>query len=985
MIDVNPYIVLAYFLLTSGIPGALVSFGLLKGKEELGWMEKALIGVGIGMIALPVLPFLAYLLLGIKYSAGLAWACIAVFYIIGIAVFVKCHNKEELNAFGDFRRLKPQGNYKAYIIPALLVLLVLANFVIRIQTLSPIYMELDPYYYSYIPYQLLTVGENPLDDKTAWYPEVEVNHRSKPMLSYMEAIWHSIYKGEWTDNYTLAEITATYPPIAAALAVFFLYLLVASQYRREFALAGAAIAGFAPIFVQKTFAGVMETQPYAFFALTFFAAMLAFAYRRADLKYSIIAGIAYFGVVLGSSSEMIAGVTLFAFSVFLSLFYIFNQRTETEEMKRMAINIAVISVIGVLATHMLDSYFGSGSVGLPSGYELLALLSAFPVAFAYYLRTLVKDNEMILTVAGGAAILCVLVFAFTPIGDMIKDTGKGALAIAEYNAALQRTVAEQGVTGSGIGGQAGFIGLDLGDGSYQGLIVAPLAMGGNLFYSVSSGALNSIFGTSVEFVPKEGNLLMAVIFIFILLELYAIYRAFRDNDRNMGLIFLALFLFPSFVGLNKAKYLIYVAFYAGAAVAIILGELERHAHDSKRLSEQSKQYVSYGLIGLAALLVLGQFTYGNINDALLFNAGGIRFQDNPMAAQPMLKSACSQLKMSGAAADNKVCLAAEDPAGYASKGVLYQFDRDLCWYSLVGGGTAQDSGLARSASLRCGTGIDSYWIESMEWIRTSTEKESRITSWWDYGHWENFFGLRNAVLRNEHLSTRMIGEIAHDYIDGTPEELAAYMEAHGSEYALFDVDLVMNGDSLGGKYGALNYLSCDRDNQTSVAQQPGTSKCELDHMWEMIYMPTNPTQGQTCVISESPLKTGVYGYAIIENEKGVREGVPYYCIGEATIATGEKTVAGYYLDRKDGKGNLMLNKGFLQQAGTEQGMTVFNVFYTKDKVWQENGTTVDGYGDRIGKGKFYDSNLYTAFFLKDLPGFDLVFDNGAIKIYKIRG
>ena len=49
----------------------------------------------------------------------------------------------------------------------------------------------------------------------------------------------------------------------------------------------------------------------------------------------------------------------------------------------------------------------------------------------------------------------------------------------------------------------------------------------------------------------------------------------------------------------------------------------------------------------------------------------------------------------------------------------------------------------------------------------------------------------------------------------------------------------------------------------------------------------------------------------------------------------------------------------------------------------ENGVVKSGYEDR--KGKFYDSNLYRAIFLGEIPGFKLVYSTsgGEVKIFKI--
>ena len=65
-----------------------------------------------------------------------------------------------------------------------------------------------------------------------------------------------------------------------------------------------------------------------------------------------------------------------------------------------------------------------------------------------------------------------------------------------------------------------------------------------------------------------------------------------------------------------------------------------------------------------------------------------------------------------------------------------------------------------------------------------------------------------------------------------------------------------------------------------------------------------------------------------------------------------------------------------------QGNNQFVVVYTKDKVWLENGNITDGWNDR--KGRFYDSVLYKAFILQELEGFDKVYDNGDVKIYRLK-
>jgi len=359
--------------------------------------------------------------------------------------------------------------------------------------------------------------------------------------------------------------------------------------------------------------------------------------------------------------------------------------------------------------------------------------------------------------------------------------------------------------------------------------------------------------------------------------------------------------------------------------------------------------------------------------------------------------------------------------GYASKGTNYQYNSRLCLlslysnYSYLAGNAPVHE--ATSAMFRCQR-ISTYWIESMEWIRDNTPEGSRVISWWDYGHWINYFGLRNAVLRNEHVSHTMIGATANMYLDSTPEELKAYMLAHDSEYALFDIELVYNG-GMGGKYGALNYLSCAYANETNVSQMPGQSKCESEHLWEVVFVTDTP-----CTISKTLNRTGATAYTVYEDiyragedDKPVYEGTyyrpyyppyctsedpnainycnyvvkpePTYCVGDATMADGSASIGTYLLDQKLPNGDLKLSKGLLQFPSQvapgvhfPKGATMVTLFYTHDPVWLDNGEVKAGYEDRTTK--FYDSALYQAIFLDSLPGFEKAYatPDGAVKIFK---
>ena len=127
---------------------------------------------------------------------------------------------------------------------------------------------------------------------------------------------------------------------------------------------------------------------------------------------------------------------------------------------------------------------------------------------------------------------------------------------------------------------------------------------------------------------------------------------------------------------------------------------------------------------------------------------------------------------------------------------------------------------------------------------------------------------------------------------------------------------------------------------------------------------------------------------------------PVYCISDLTLPDGQKISVTYYLDRKDGNGDLLLSKGFVRSIGEDQNTIIAELVYNNEKVWPgPNGTLVDGMEDAAcespsgesncgvaKKTKFYTSNLYRGFYLRELPGFDLAYETpgGEVKIYRMR-
>ncbi|MFA5049636.1 MAG: hypothetical protein WC501_01380 [Candidatus Micrarchaeia archaeon] len=1010
MIEFNSLYLIVLIFILNFIPGALFSFSLLKGKNLL-FVEKMFIGFASGLFILPIIPFIL-VLLNIPYSFIIAIASVILFYILSIALAIKFKPWEEYSF-----KIELSSKNKNLIISIILILVVFLSYWIRIQSFSPIYFDLDPYFYLYSATQILTSGIPSFDDKTAWYPEVIVDHRNAPALSFLESIWYSFYTaGGGYDNYLLSSIASFYPPIMACLAFFFVYLIISSTYQREFGLIAASLASLIPMLIIKLAGSEFEVQAYAFFGIAFFYAMYAFAIKNKDITYSFFASIGMGAVILGSNSVILPIVALLIFVPLYSIFIFFKENSQ--DLYLFSKQNILVFILGFYIPTFLFSFY-KGSISLfPSGFLLVLLISIIFSLILYYIKKnyydLIFANRKKLYLYSVAAIIILgIIFMFSPIGEIVSSLAKSSLGIAQYNQPLDRTIQEQAGAGSDLSNSLGFIGYDLytyfsillsGSASTENAIVSfiggivaaifyiPTAVT-NLLFEFFVGIGNSVFNLGLEFSPKVNSLSMSIILFGIIFLIYSFYRELKFPDqRTLAILFLAMIFPPIFIGFLKSKYTLYAGFFLAVALGVILGEanniipkLLSKINQSSKTEEYAKKTFT-ALIILGALIVLFQFKSDNLAEGILFSSMQVRFQDDPVALQPKFQNLCDQIQAKGQY-DEDVCLAAKDPVGYASKGINYQYNYKLCIYSLISNpfsdSISQNERIA--VGFRC-LRLNEYWIDSMEWIQENPDEKLRITSWWDYGHWTNYFGEKNTVLRNEHSSHYMIGEVAHNYLQGTPEELKEFMIAHDSEYALFDSELLMNGGALGGKYGALNYLQCARNNETSVQNGYMGSACEWEHLWETIYVPFSGANYQECVISPTSEKTGIVSYKQkyrFDSYGNLQSYVePMYCFGKTTLIDGSEINALYYLNEKYENGDLKLNKGFLYTAGQDDEIVTYNVLYSKDFVWVENGQIVSGWQDR--KGPYYDSNLYNAYFLKQLDGFDLVYENSNIRIFKIK-
>ncbi|MCX8198090.1 MAG: hypothetical protein N3F07_02760 [Candidatus Micrarchaeota archaeon] len=997
---------LVFFL--AAIPGIAIGWPLLR-KSGFSRMEKFLLSFFIGLVAVPSLLY-AQSMVGIKFSLALVlidfFAVVAagLFWGIKTGVFKLQAPKVEIEEILSLETLKTHAA------SFFLLFCILLAFWIRIQTYSPIYSELDPYFYVYATSQIIQEGAVPFSDDTAWWPEERSSHRGQELRAYIEAQWYAAYTGGGAyNNHLLYTIACWLPPISGAMAAFGAYLAVSSVFGRRYGLLAAFLMCFLPISIFKTAAGVNETAPFGLMTIFLFLGTYAYALVKNESEASIIAAISAFATATGSNYSSLISIPFGLFVALQSADYYLRMK-KPGSLVQLSLYPFAGFVVGLAMKNISLLGLAEGAAAIFSGSSLIAI---FGFLFAFGLEA--ASDKMLLEKKKRVAIfalsiIAVLVFLLvTPPGQFPKNIVSAYLGTAQFNYPLDRTIAEQNQAGSSFEGESGFIGIVpknhisrqadawgiISNALYSllGIVADIFTAIGNAGLSFADAFFNSVFGMNISTGEKDSSLLFFFLTVFFAGSI-AWHFARKGESREIPsvLIFILLFASPvMYVGMNKVKYTIFAGVMLVLAASISLGLLEmafKKAAARFRLP-QGDRVIDWSFAAIVVLLVFAQMTVSNgYLLPLLSKSFETRYQDDPIGRMPKLASLCEELRQKGYY-DAEICAAGYDKN--FSEDLNQQFSYKICIASqlsveeiLPGPSQSEQEKSLRArigASYRCNRLAD-YWVESMEWISKNVEADARITSWWDYGHWINYHGERKTVLRNEHTSRYMIGRIAHDFLDGTPEELRETMKRFGSRYVLFDVELIGGlGSQFGGKYGALNYLSCAYENKTSVKSLPGTSDCEFEHSPERLIIPQVASKEVACVISESQRKEGVYAYRVGKSNVFDK---PTYCVGDAIIRGGETITGLYYLDRKDEDGNLRLAKGTLRKIGEEGGAIFVEVVYDDLPIWPgPNGTWVGGMED--ASTKFYTSNLYRGMFLNDLPGFDLVFSskNGEVKIYRM--
>jgi hypothetical protein len=575
-----------------------------------------------------------------------------------------------------------------------------------------------------------------------------------------------------------------------------------------------------------------------------------------------------------------------------------------------------------------------------------------------------------------------MLFLASPFGSSVLDYARAGFAVGNYNSVLERTIAEHQQAGSDMSSELSSLGGTTSIPIIKDIIAFISGMV-NIAYNIAIGAINAAFNLFIPAINKSPSIAAVVILGFMVLTLYEIAKFLKGKEMPLLFVFVAVMFYPwSIPGMIQAKFTIYFTFAFILMIGYVFGKIYEMASErfkNFKLGKDGSALPVRAIVFAALfLLLVSPIVFSQFSIKMAETSFSPKFGDNPAAFDTKAKTLC---KLFGSDPSSSLCQYSSNPEQFLSS-IANQYSSDMCFYTLLYDNIMNgksDGDFNTAASIRCSE-ISPYWINALEWMGKSLPADARVTSWWDYGHWTNFFSRRASVIRNEHANIPMIQDVAHAFVMADENETMGIMEKYHSRYLLVDSEIVLDSSAVfGAKFYALNYLACSRDNLTNVVASQMGSKCEYDNLWEEIYPTSEP-----CLISPITQQ-----YGVVAKERTVTAGsdgmvkstgsAPAYCVGNVTLADGRVTTGTYYLDRKTPAGGLLVNRAIL--APTKQSTYV--LLYTHDMIWLLNGNVTDGWDDRIGKGGFYNSMLYKGFVLERLDGFKLIYNNGGAKIYEM--
>ncbi|MEM3781719.1 MAG: hypothetical protein QXT43_02030 [Candidatus Micrarchaeaceae archaeon] len=450
----------------------------------------------------------------------------------------------------------------------LLGLLMLVAFVSRIANIgkAPTYFEFDPYFDMLSTKSILVYGYQYLHDFAAW-PTLTSGaaHRMEPLIPYLEAFWYSIANppSSGISNALLSYVSSFYPPITAALLVFAVFMFLYYEFGEKPALIGAALATSMPVLITTFIAGEQLLEPWGIFSMFFFYATYLLAMNNSkELRYAVLAGIAFASTFLGAHYFTVDAGVLALYIVSQGAIDVLRNKDLKDFYKANAVVIGIIAFTYAIFDpyksslfHRIPSLFG---IPVIVSFPLIALILVLVFEYGpkFLKRRGIISHITRTTYYMWLALLVVLaliaVFA-TPIGNPIKSYIALSLHFTTPSSPLFMTVQEYEPTGIGFN---------------------------------FAGAGFGIIGINA--------LVWIILILFVIVSIYAIF--YRNSNASILMFWIVIPL--AFAAMVEVKYLPHFGVAYILALSALIGELFMLLN--KKFSKRAT-YIAYAIIAIVLL------------------------------------------------------------------------------------------------------------------------------------------------------------------------------------------------------------------------------------------------------------------------------------------------------------------------------------------------------------------------------------------------
>ncbi len=584
------------------MPGILLAFALLKGVK-LNFVDKIPLGFILGTMAVPFLGLIEFILLGLPLTSGLVFANWIALFAISLILLVS-QRQLGLNTLGKIKPIFELQTYKklvedkpvSLVIYSVLLLLIIAGFYVRFASAySTSFFEFDPYFYDSVTEKIVQQGSAPLQSDISYFPRFRT-YRELPMMHYLTAGWYLLFKDFQALPYSQDQLILTiqlYPPLMGAFLVILAFIMIREESNKYLGIIAAALFAFTPQLVKKLGAGVSEQAAFGMFAALFVFALYALAINRKSLRLGVLAGFAMLISVLGSAHYVWPSMILAGFILIQSfLDFIKNTADPTEfKINLIVVLSALFGNLGVMIYRAQPIAFSTIAVGI-----LFMVGAMVPAIFFYAVKNTAQGKKLSrFQVLGGLGVAVLLILILTPIGPTIFGYLNSLLRYAKTDNPLNRTVQEENATSEGLFASSfGVLNpnqLLLGSTIVLTFLAILALRKKGVVYSAAYGAIafilialnhqidqifGAISGIFASSMPEVSTFLNFIIegdvFLYLIVSLASlcIYFLYEDSKSRLYILFLLAFFPTAYIGLNKVKYLLHLAFAVALALPFLL-------------------------------------------------------------------------------------------------------------------------------------------------------------------------------------------------------------------------------------------------------------------------------------------------------------------------------------------------------------------------------------------------------------------------------